>query len=290
MHWRASDLVDRLAAEDRTGLIFVDEYGHRRDYTFAEVAKHSLRYAEVLRAFGVREDDRVYVSLSATAKCVFTLLALERAGARAILDEGAAASAAAVISNRKYRARIDAMRDHFSPDARYLLIGEECEGWARLDTLAQVAFTNPQPQQGEEPVEWQQARERVQAQLGAFPTDTVWLALQIEDGDWFDRAIVQPWLCGAAATLHDGTFDARERLDLVRELDVTILLQRVDEYHAELALPDPARFKMPRLRRCVVLGDGYDEELQVQWTQRFGVPLTPYAAASRPPSSDPAPL
>ena len=32
----AQDVIDKLAGEDRAGLIFVDSYGHRRDYTFAE--------------------------------------------------------------------------------------------------------------------------------------------------------------------------------------------------------------------------------------------------------------
>jgi hypothetical protein len=91
---------------------------------------------------------------------------------------------------------------------------------------------------------------------------------------------VRAWLCGSAAVLHDGGFDARERLDLVRELDVTIVLQPSEEYHAELALPDPKRFKMPRLRRCIAIADGFDEVLQAQWLQRFGVPLVPHSAPS----------
>jgi acetyl-CoA synthetase len=281
MHWRASDVVDRLAAQNRTGLIFVDEYGHRRDYTFAEIAKHALRYAAVLRAFGVHEHDRVYVSLSTAAKCVFTLLALERIGARVVLDEAAAAGATTVIANRKYRPAIDAMREYFSPDARYLLIGEECEDWARLDTLAQVASAKPEPID-EEPPEVRESRERAQAWLGAFATDTVWVTLQIEDDGWFDSAVVQPWLCGAAAAIHNGAFDASERLDLVRELDVTILVQPADEYHAEVALPQAKRFKMPRLRRCVMLGQDGGEPLQAQWLDRFGVRLEAYVPLSAP--------
>ncbi|HKU67041.1 MAG TPA: hypothetical protein VJP85_04615 [Candidatus Baltobacteraceae bacterium] len=280
MHWQPADLVDRLAAQERTGLIFVDEYGHRRDYTFAEVAKYSLRYAAVLRAFGVREEERVYLSLSSTGKGVFTLLALGRIGARTIFDEDAAAGATTIIANREYREPIDAARDRYSSDARYLLIGEEREGWARLDTLAQIASAPSLPAQFEEPPELLQARDGERARLGAVSTDTVWCTLQIEDAGWFERAIVGPWLCGAAATVHNGEFDARERLDLIRELDVTIVLQRTPDYRAELALAEPGRFKMPRLRRCVVLGDTFDDELQAQWSERFGVALTPDAAPS----------
>ncbi len=281
MHSRVSDLIDRLAAEHRTGLIFVDEYGHRRDYTFAEVAKHSLRYAAVLRAFGVQEGDRVYLRLPTTAKCTFTLLALARLGAHAVLDESEASGATTIIANRKYRADIDAIRDQFPDDMRYVIIGEECEGWARLDTLAHVASASVLPPPHDEPLELPQAREEARERLGAFATDTVWCALRIEDAGWFDDAIILPWLCGAAAVAHDGAFDARERLDLVRELDITILLQRAGDDHAELALAQPERFKMPRLRRCLVLGEGFEESLQAQWGERFGVRLTAYAAPSQ---------
>lgn len=284
MHWQLSDLTDRFAGDDRTGLIFVDEYGHRRDYTFAEVVKHALQYAAVLRAFGIHEQDRVYVCCSTAAKCVFTLLALDRVGAPAILDEAHAAGATAIVSNRVYRAGIDANRDRFSPDARYLLIGEECEGWARLDTLAQRASAVPPPATDDEPPLLHDAREAARARLGAVATDTVWCAQHIEDRDWFVQAVARPWLCGAAAVVHNGGFDARERLDLIRELSVTILLQPADEYHAQLALPEPSRFKMPRLRKCVVLGEGFDELLREQWAQAFGVPLAPETAPARPQS------
>ena len=281
MRWRVCDLVDRLAAERRAGLIFVDEYGHRRDYTFAEVAAYSLRYAAVLRAFGVHEGERVYVRLSTAAKGVFTLLALDRLGALAVLEERDGVGASTIISNRKYRSEIDAARERFSDDARYVLIGEECEGWARLDTLAHISKVDVEPPQSDEP-ELERAHAQAFEHLGALPTDVVWCTLQIEDGGWFTEAIAQPWLCNAAAVVHGGEFDARERLDLIRELDVTILLQRAQDYHAELALPDSTRFKMPRLRRCMLLSDGGDELLRSQWTERFGVPLTADGAAASP--------
>lgn len=270
-------MIDRLASGNRTGLIFVDDYGHRRDYSFAEVSRFSQRYAAVLRAFGVKQNDNVYVALSSTGKCAFTLLALERLGAKAVLDRAQGAGATTVIANREYRPQIDKTRAHFSPDAAHVLIGEEREGWARLDTVAQIAA----PVAGiEEPLDEQAleaARTQARERLGAVETDVVWCATQFSDPRWFEEALVQPWLLGATAVAHNHTFDPQERLDLIRELDVTILLQQADEYHAQLALPDPKRFKMPRLRRCIVLDDGSDALLEQQWAQRFGVQLSPRA-------------
>lgn len=276
MHWQASNVIDRLASGNRTGLIFVDDYGHRRDYSFAEVSRFSQRYAAVLRAFGVMRGDRVYVALSTTGKCAFTLLALERLGAKALLDLEQAGGATTVIANRKFRPKIDEARERFSPDAAYVLIGEECEGWARLDTVAQIASpVGGVEEHVDEPEALEAAQTQARERLGAFETDVVWCATQITDPHWFEEAIVQPWLLGATAVAHNHSFDPQERLDLIRELDVTILLQQAQEYHAQLALPDPKRFKMPRLRRCIVLDDGSDALLEQQWAQRFGVQLSP---------------
>lgn len=284
MHWRLCDIVARLASERRTALVFVDEYGHRRDYAFDEVAAHSARYAAVLRAFGVHEGERVYVRLSTAAKAIFTLLALERLGVQPVLERAAADGASTIISNRVYRAEIDTERDRFATDARYVIIGEEREGWARLDTLAQVASIEPPQTAAVDEAGSEEARARAFDDLGAVPTDVVWYAMQIEAPRWFELAIERPWLLGCAAVAHGGEFEPRERLDLARELDVTILLQHAGEYHAELAIPDLARFKMPRLRRCMVIGEECDAALESQWEERFGVPLTTDGAAvSRPP-------
>jgi acyl-coenzyme A synthetase/AMP-(fatty) acid ligase len=107
----------RLRKRCASGLIFIDEYGHRRDYTFAEIAAQSRRYAAVLRAFGVQQDESVAVHLPTTAKCIFTLLALQRLRAAAVLGPPQA-HAATIISDRKYRADIDASRDQHAPEAR----------------------------------------------------------------------------------------------------------------------------------------------------------------------------
>src|ERR1700684_3967921 len=59
----ARDVLDALAREDRLGLLFVDAAGARREYTFAQVADASKRWAAVLRDAGVNKGDRVVVVL-----------------------------------------------------------------------------------------------------------------------------------------------------------------------------------------------------------------------------------
>jgi acyl-coenzyme A synthetase/AMP-(fatty) acid ligase len=271
MHWRASDLIDRLAHSKRPGLIFIDEYGHRRDYTFAEIAKLSKRYAAAMRAFGIGEDHRVYVALTGTPRCAFILLALQRLNAQAIFDAESAPTATAVITNRERRPAVEKDRARFSEEMRYLLIGEECEGWVRIDTVAQIAAPIPGVQLPVDQEQFGRAYALARQVLGADDGDVVWCTVKIDDVDWFERAIVQPWLAGATAVVYDHAFDPRERLDLLRELEVSVVLQRAEEYEAQLALPEPLRFKMPRLRRCLLIDGRVDDALQERWNARFGI-------------------
>ncbi|HZW52962.1 MAG TPA: AMP-binding protein, partial [Candidatus Elarobacter sp.] len=80
----ARDVVDALAREDRRGLLFVDAAGNRREYTFAEVADLSKRWAAVLRDAGVRKGDRVVLVLPKIPDWLFAMTALLRIGAVAV--------------------------------------------------------------------------------------------------------------------------------------------------------------------------------------------------------------
>ena len=64
----AQDVLDSLAGTDRVGLVFVDEYGHRRDYYFAEISQLSQRYAGALETIGVTPGERVLMCASNSAK------------------------------------------------------------------------------------------------------------------------------------------------------------------------------------------------------------------------------
>jgi len=290
----ARDVIDRLAAEDRVGLIFVDEYGHRRDYYFAEIALHSQRYAGAMRALGIQAGERVLLGASNTAKCLFALLALDRLGAVAVpcrraietgelLDVARETRASGVVTDRARRPLFEAIRGE--PDvSRFLIIGEEAEGWSRLDRLAEQARAVEGVQaQLTDPAcvlegttydrrSIRDAREHAQALLQAVADDVVWCTLEIGSARWFANAYVAPWSCGAATVLHDASFHPAERLDLVRELDVTILMQPAAEYGEQALSPEMQRFRAPRLRRCLVLGR-MDEAAAARWQSAMNLPL-----------------
>ena len=299
------DIADERAGDERTGLVFIDEFGHRRDYRFAEIFEQSLRYAAVLFAFGVARGDRVLMRTSNTAKSAFTLLGLARLGAVPVLcvetmDDAKIAAlaqtsgAACIVANRRHVGAADALRRQMPGVTRHISIGEERDGWSRLDSLV----TRAAPHEGIEldandcaiVVEGEQhsredldeARAAIVSANRIVSSDVVWCSAPFGSALWFEYALFAPWSRGAATVLHEGSFEPRERLDLVRELDVTVLIQSAREYAAELQIEEPLRFRHPRLRRCEIDADSIEPDLADRWQSARGLSIEPAARVFTP--------
>lgn len=288
----ARDLVDRLGAEPGTGIVFIDRYGHRRDYNFAEIAHHSMRYAGALIEAGVTYGERVLVALACAAKCAFTMLALERIGAVIVpAPQDASAErfaaivretlATTVVGNPVSRPALEPLRHANSGVERFLLVREHVPGWTRLDTLAEETwpFAGFTTQVGDELAisggaiydrawianESERAAQRLEAATG----DVVWLAHQPSRAQWIADVLAAPWTCSAATLLYEGAFDARERLSILRDADVTVLEQSPLEYHAMLAVDELRKTRLPRFRRWLCSGD-LDAQTRSGWQTATG--------------------
>ncbi len=260
----------------------------------------SQQYAAVLRAFGVEHGEPVALCISNTAKCLFTLLALDRVGAVRIpcaetwsdertLERLAQTGARTVIANRKRRAAIDALRAQLPQLGRCVLIGEESEGWARLDALAARAqpFTGAETAENdpafiteERSYTGAQARDAgadAFARLQLDQTDRFWCTLPMGERGWIEYVLLAAWSGGACAVVHEAAFRADERLELLRELEVSVLLAPAAECEEQSALPAFASFRAPRLRRCLSIGEASAAAAQ-RWNEMSGVPLTSYEA------------
>ena len=91
--------LDRHVAGGRAGraaLIYANERGERRAFTYAQLLHGVRRIAAALRAAGVRRGDRVTVYLPVSPEGVMTLLACARVGAiHSVVFAGFGASALA---------------------------------------------------------------------------------------------------------------------------------------------------------------------------------------------------
>ncbi len=87
------------------------------------------------------------------------------------------------------------------------------------------------------------------------------------------NTVIGPWSRGAEVVLHEGGFDADERLDLMFRLGPSILCQSPAEYGALAAHPKLERFRSPRLRRLVSTGDFLDPEVVAVFEERWGLTI-----------------
>ena len=82
------------------------------------------------------------------------------------------------------------------------------------------------------------------------------------------NTFIAPWLCGAAALLHDGRFDPAERLEICEREGVNVLCQAPTEYRmlAKRAEIGP----LPSLRRMVSAGEPLNPEVIKEFRERPG--------------------
>ena len=74
--------------------------------------------------------------------------------------------------------------------------------------------------------------QRVQARhwMGALPGELVWCTAASGWSKSARNVFIAPWLCGAAALLHDARFDPQERLELLERERVNVLCMAPTEY------------------------------------------------------------
>jgi acetyl-CoA synthetase len=82
----AYDVVDVYAAEqpDKKALIWCDDNGEERIFTFKDLAEYSKKTASMLKSLGIRKGDNVMLMLKSRYEFWFCVLALHRIGAIAV--------------------------------------------------------------------------------------------------------------------------------------------------------------------------------------------------------------
>lgn len=302
----ARDVVDRLAQTDRLGLIAIDTAGARRDFSFPEIADQTKRWAAVLRDAGIGAGDRVVVVIPKIPEWLFCMTALLRIGAVAVPSaeqlrakdlayRATHSGAVAMIGHVSNAEEIDGVRPLAPALRSWLLVGGERAGWTAADRLVAAATawdgaptkredmsyivytsgTTKDPKGVVHTVAYTWAK-RMQASvwLDVKPDDLVWCTAGTGWAKSLWNVLLGPWSCGAAIVLHEGAFVAEQRMDMIRDLGVTVLCQAPTEYRLLAKLPDlGARWKLPKLRHCVSAGEPLNPEVIELWKAAFGLTI-----------------
>jgi len=100
--------------------------------------------------------------------------------------------------------------------------------------------------------------QRVQAEhwLGSRKGELVWCTTATGWAKSARNVFIAPWLTGAAAVIHAGRFDPKERLDTIEGLGVDVLCQAPTEYR--MLAKRTALRPLPSLRRMVSAGEALE--------------------------------
>jgi acyl-coenzyme A synthetase/AMP-(fatty) acid ligase len=302
----ARDVIDRLAGENRAGLVAVDAGLQRHDYSFAAVSDATKRWASVLRDAGIGKGDRVVVVIPKIPDWLFCMTALLRIGAVAVpsaeqlrakdlLYRAQHSGAVGMIGHVSNAAEIEQIRGDAPALRAWLVVGGEHPGWIAADPLvrdarpwdgapttpddmAYIVYTSgttKDPKGVVHTVAWTFAnRSQASTWFDVKPSDLVWCTAGTGWAKSLWNVLLGPWSCGAAIVLDEGAFVAERRMDMIRDLDVTVLCQAPTEYRIEAKLADlGTRWKLPKLRHCVSAGEPLNPEVIEIWKRAFGLTI-----------------
>ena len=281
------DVVD-AAKPSRKALVSLSAEGNRSELTFGEIAHRAARLAGALTARQVGRGDVVMTVIGNRPDWVLTLLACFRIGAVAL-------PCTLQLRSADLRTRMDAAEPKLViadarntetvraagftgpvltvPDERLFEAPAAPAAELAPDDPALIVFTSGTSGSAK-PIRHGQrylTGQRVQAEhwFGARKGDLAWCTAASGWSKSARNSFIAPWLRGATALLHEGRFDAEERLDIVEREGVDVLCMAPTEYRT---IAKRARLRPLRtLRHAVAAGEALNPEVVELWQEEVGV-------------------
>ncbi len=297
----ARDVVDFWAADPaKPALLWCDEGGRERRLTFAEVARLSCRFANLLAAHGVGKGDRVVVMLPRLPEWQIAMVGCLRAGAVPIpcidmltgkdvayrvAHSGAVGAVTTAAGTAKFadagafrlRVAVGAAPGWLELDAA---LGAERETFDAVDLAAEApaimyytSGSTGDPKGVTHAVRALWAW-RVSAWywLDLGPDELMWCTADTGWSKAGTSILFGPWSCGAQVLFYDGRFEPRARFELLARHRVTVFCAAATELRRLIA-EDASRFDLSALRLAVSAGETVNPEVVRRWRELTGVPL-----------------
>jgi acetyl-CoA synthetase len=309
------DVLERAPAST-LGIVAIDASGSRREWHFGELIARSAGLSGAMAARGVERGDVVMTLVGSRIEWVLAMLACFRMGAVAL-------PCSPQLRRKDLDVRITAANPKLCIGEESLL--EELPDGIPAMTMADVAKALDEDRAQETPAEVAGLRpddpaviiftsgttgdpkgvlypqryligQRLQAEhwLGAAKGELAWCTAAPGWSKSTRNVFVAPWLCGAAALLHDARFDPESRLGIAEREGVNVLCQAPTEYRI-LAKRTTLR-PIGSLRRMVSAGEPLNPEVIRAFRETMGVGIadgygqteTGAVSGIRPDEDDPA--
>ena len=285
----ARDVVDAAPA-GRRALVELARDGHRREWSFGEVATGSARLAGTLTARGVGRGDVVLTLIGNRPEWVLTMVACFRIGAvvlpcneqlrakdlRLRLE---LAAPKLILADERNLGEVQAAAADCPvitvPDAELLDAPPAPAVELSATDPCLITFTSGTTGEPKGVLHGQRylPGQQLQAEhwLDARAGELVWCTAASGWSKSARNAFVAPWLRGAAALLHDARFDPAERLAILAAEGVNVLCMAPTEYRviAKRAALEP----LPQLRALVAAGEALNPEVLRVFREGLGLDI-----------------
>jgi acyl-coenzyme A synthetase/AMP-(fatty) acid ligase len=294
------DVVDRWAGErpGHLALIWRNEAGDERRFTFTEIARLTDRLAGALRQRGIGKGDRVLVMLPRVPEWQLAMVALAKLGAVPV-------PSVTMLTPKDIAYRMEnggivgavTMRDEIAkfaalPALRCVLaVGGAANGWEDFDAAMQGAPEDFEPaivaaedtavlyytsgSTGLPKGVMQSARAlyawRVSAQywLTLTPDDVMFCTADTGWSKAGTSILYGPWSQGSTVLFYDGRFDPDMRFDLLERYGVTVFCAAATEFR-RLITTDIKLRDLSALRLTVSAGESVNPEIVGRWEEMTG--------------------
>ncbi len=296
-----ADVVDQWALDPaKLALLWCDESGTERRFTFAGMRERSCRLAGALAARGVKKGERVIVMLPRIPEWQTAMLACLRLGAipipcidmltaKDVAFRAAHSGASAAITTRANVAKFPepcslAVRLAVGGAPDWLDFDDELArgptefAAARIGSEEPAAMYYTSGSTGNPKGVTHAARALYAWRHSSLtwqdlkPSDLMWCTADTGWSKAGTSILFGPWSCGAAVLFYRGPFDPRARLELLARHRVTVFCAAATEFR-RLVNADPSGFDLSALRLTVSAGETVNPEIVRRWQAMTGVPL-----------------
>ena len=308
------DIVDEQARlhPDRIALVWCDEDGKNRTFTFAQMKQYSNKAANLLKQAGIKKGDRVMLILKRRYQYWFCVLALHKIGAIAIpathllsahdisyRNNAAQVKMLITVEEPRVLEHVEAAEPDTDCPPKKVIVGGAREGWLNFDeALEQASDDFPRPQ-GDEATKNEDVMliyftsgttgmpkmvyHDYTYPLGHIYTAAFWqnvrpdgLHLTVSETGWAKAAwgkIYGQWICGASILAFDfERFDAHALLDVVSQKQVVTFCAPPTIYRF-LIKEDLSKYDLSHIEYCVVAGEPLNPGVFNEFQERTGLKI-----------------
>ena len=284
------DLLERFPAS-RPALVAIDREGARYVWAFGELLARSAGLAGALAARGVRREDVVLTLIGSRAEWVLSMLACFRLGAIALPCNTQlrhkdlqyrinAANPVIAVADELYASELGDGLDVMTLVELAEILDEERSQAPPADPAdldpadpAIITFTSGttgDPRGALHPQSYLMGQlTQAEHWFGARTGELAWCTAATGWSKSARNCFIAPWLCGAAALVHDGRFDVAERLEICEREGVNVLCQSPTEFRM-LAKRGELR-PFAQLRRLVSAGEPLNPEVIRTFREAVGL-------------------